>query len=411
MNKKIARQISKLILKKSSSYLKISIGLFILSLVLISTASVFFINQYLQLNKDFIRNDNTHMIEITSKREGNTQIQFLTFQDEDKVKEAISKHLPNVKFQLYKLYQLSFGVQDENGNTYFIYGLDEGAARLLGNCHLEVNTTCARKTIKQRSVLKIPVIDVQEGGFSSQQNVDFPVANQGGVFERNPFTLYEGDEVISDTGILYVGSHTFEKMIEIAFHVRWDEFVKKYDQDNPFDIQVLKNMYIYVDKITDVEAAARLLNDLGYNTRYTFKAFDNFTGSMKNTAILASLLALVILLITATHVILSFNSYLKVQQRDMGILKQYGYSNESVQEIYSYNINHIFFKVIAVIISYTILVGLLLVPLHSIGYLIFLVIFLLLILLLINRVIVHIILKKYTSKGIIELLKMNKEFE
>ena len=62
MNK---QKISKIIAKKTSLYLKISMSLFVLSLVLLTTAVIFVQQQYMQLRKDFVDNSNTHIISVS----------------------------------------------------------------------------------------------------------------------------------------------------------------------------------------------------------------------------------------------------------------------------------------------------------------------------------------------------------
>ena len=60
--------ISRIIAKKTSLYLKISMSLFVLSLILLTTAVTFVQQQYIQLKKDFVDNANTHIISITRVR-------------------------------------------------------------------------------------------------------------------------------------------------------------------------------------------------------------------------------------------------------------------------------------------------------------------------------------------------------
>lgn len=86
--------ISRLILKKSNSYLRISILLFIFSLVLIASSAVYFINQYLQVDKDFLSNDNTHIIEITTSQGNAMHAQPLKYEDETTIREEIEKSTP-----------------------------------------------------------------------------------------------------------------------------------------------------------------------------------------------------------------------------------------------------------------------------------------------------------------------------
>lgn len=117
------------------------------------------------------------------------------------------------------------------------------------------------------------------------------------------------------------------------------------------------------------------------------------------------------LIITASHVLLSFHSFLKVQQKGMGILKQFGYENRMIQHIYAGNINRIFGQVAAGIVAYTAIICLLFVKDRLLLYSFSLLFFLMIVLFIINQIIVLVIAKGYTSKDILTLLKTNKEFE
>lgn len=173
----------------------------------------------------------------------------------------------------------------------------------------------------------------------------------------------------------------------------------------------MRKIYVYVDALSQVEGIAELVNDEGYNTNYTFKAFDNFDVSMKNTLVLSLTLGFLILMITAAHVILSFNSYLKVQQKDMGILKQLGYNPTTINQIYSRNINAIFFFTAVGITLYIVVVSAIFIGENVYLFTFSIIVLVILILLAINRIIVLWILRQYSKKNILTLLKINKEFE
>lgn len=170
-------------------------------------------------------------------------------------------------------------------------------------------------------------------------------------------------------------------------------------------------MYIYVDNISDIDRIAKRLEEHGYHVRYTFKAFHDFTLSLRNTAVIASLLSIIIVMIAAAYLIFSFRAYLQVQQKDMGILKQYGYSSENIKSIYSYNIFHIFKNAATIIFLYSIVIGMYLIPTDQFLYIGYVMFILLLIILLVYRIIVKNVLHSYCSKNIMVLLKLSKEFE
>ncbi|SFE70025.1 hypothetical protein SAMN04487969_105186 [Paenibacillus algorifonticola] len=399
--------ISRLILKKSNSYLRISILLFIFSLVLIASSAVYFINQYLQVDKDFLSNDNTHIIEITTSRGNAMHAQPLKYEDETTIREEIEKKHPDTSYKVFKEYQFNFGIQDAKGGTHFIYGLDEAGGEFLGSCDLEIRKACGKMELDQVLTLNLPIVKIHEDGLSSSEIVEYPIYYQLGVADKNPFSLYNDEQLEN----IYIGSRTYKEMIEKTYLIQWDQFVKEYDSHNPFGIQSLRKIYVYVDALSQVEGIAELVNDKGYNTNYTFKAFDNFDVSMKNTVVLSLALGFLILMITASHVILSFNSYLKVQQKDMGILKQLGYNPTTINQIYSRNINAIFLFTAVGITLYIVVVSAIFIGENVYLFMFSIIVLIILILLAINRIIVLWILRQYSKKNILTLLKINKEFE
>ena len=76
MSKNKIKLLSKLVKKKTTLSLKLSLIIFNFMLILLSIVSISLISQYYQLKEDFFYNDNTHIIEITSKRENNKLVKM-----------------------------------------------------------------------------------------------------------------------------------------------------------------------------------------------------------------------------------------------------------------------------------------------------------------------------------------------
>lgn len=180
MDKKVKKQVAKLILKKASTYINTSMVIFMLSLFLVSTSFLFLFKQYIQVDKDFISNDNVRMIEITGKDEHGNHSRSLKIYDENKLRSILSKYKG---IRIYTMYQLNFGVEDEKGNRYFIYGVDEEAARFLGNCQLDAGVACSKLKTSQIN-LQIPIVQVEDGGMSSHVRSKFLVKNKQGILQK-----------------------------------------------------------------------------------------------------------------------------------------------------------------------------------------------------------------------------------
>jgi len=400
--------VSKLIFDKAKKYLRISTILFTLSLILVATLLAVVENQYLQVQKDFIENDNTRFIEIRgAKRSG--QDDYLRFFDAERIDKALRLHHPNSAFKIISEYQFNFGITDSNGATHFIYALDEVGASLLGD-QLELHPGIAYSIDAPVTdlALNIPVIEFEGGGFRSVKTVNHTLQRESGVSPGNPFGLFESN---SENDQLFISASTYRQMIELAFNTEWNTFVERFDRDNPYGIQAIRKIFVHVDNLSHVQPIAKTLADMGYSVNYVLRAFEDFAASMRNSAVVMSILILVVFLGAAAYIVLSFNSCFRVQQKDMGILKHFGYSSTDLDIIYSTGINQIFLRAGLIAMAYTLIITAILVPSVFLYYFALNLAVILVLLLLINRIIVSVVLKIHTKRDIISLLKVNKEFE
>jgi len=397
--------VSRLILKKSSKFLNISIALFAFSLMLISLFLTSFFNQYLQIKRDFLDNSNIHIIEISVFNE-EQMTRELNFSDLSNIKSLIASTKPHINVSGINLYQLNFGIEDNNDNIYFLYGVDDAGARFIDADGLEKDVLYSKKLIGEKTQLNIPIVKIEDGGLSSNDIIKVDFVNNTNVPEKTPFTLYE---TVSDQ--TYVSFLTYKSLIEKIYNIPWDEFVRRYNKENEFGIQAIYKIYLYIDDIKNVETVAKIVNDNGYATNFTFKSFDNFENSIKNTIFISAFLIFIVFLFTSSYIVLSFNSYLKVQQKDMGILKHHRYSNQRIKKIYSSNVNRIFILMSVFIIIFIFAITYLLLSEDVIKYFIIISTSVLIPLCIINRIISCILLNKYVKLDILELTKTNKEFE
>lgn len=399
------KQISRMILRKSNQFLKISIAFFAFSLVLLSTFLTLFLNQYIQVERDFIDNDNTHIIEIYYGNQQNN-INELKFSNVEDIKNKINENYKDLKLEVVTEYQLNFGIEDDHENVLFIYGISENGTKFLKDIDF-IDDNIYQQSIEGETInLNIPVVSINENGLFSGDVEQYTLKNNKVSFENLPINLY-GEQ--KDKA--FVSFETYKKIIEKAYGLNWNDFVDKFNEENTFGIQAIHKLYIYVDSLSHVENVAKTIDSMGYSTNYTFKSFSNFSKSMSNTVFIFTILIIVILLITVIYMILSFNSYLKIQQKDMGILKQYGYTEKSIKKIYSISINKIFAKVFITMTIFTLVIGIYFLGLAQYKYIFLILCISSVLQLVINRIIVLRVLNSYTRKNIIDLLKKSKEFE
>jgi hypothetical protein len=400
------KYVSRLILIKSRKYLKISILLFALSLMLMALFLAIIINQYLQVKNDFINNDNIHIIEISTLQTKTTSVRELNFDDIRKIREIIKEYYENIDYFVFNVYQLNFGIESNKNEILFLYGVDDYGARLLGLSNFELFHLYSSELIDDITVLKIPIIDIHEDGLSSSETIEMTFINVSGIPKITPISIYE-----SISNQTYISLSTYQELIKTIYGVTWESFIKNYNSKNEYGIQAIYKIFIYVEDITKVERIAKIINDYGYTTNYTFKSFTNFDNSIKNTSILSALLIIVILFITSGYIILSINSYLKVQQKDMGILKHHGYNYRSIKKIYEYNINKKFIYMALYMFVFIIIISFIFIKDSYIIYTFIICICIYIPMYIINRILSCYIITRYAKLEIIDLIKANKEFE
>lgn len=398
------KQIFKIIAKKTNSYLKFSIILFILSLILLSNSFLFVQQQHKQLKKDFVDNANTHLITVNRKIDNNSNItQSLTFSDEQKIQELVGS---SQNSYIYSEYSIGFGMCDENDNNYFIKGIDNEIISRFNIEKIGIGEALSNsQTQKEKIVLQIPIIDVENGGFTSHSTAAMnmqliPLSKEISIF----------DEFDSITNIIFVNTETLQTMISTMFETSWESFKHNYDEDNPYGMELIESIHIYIDDLNSIKSTAKLLKTNGYEINYVLGAFEDLQNSLTKTYSIYGTLLLFILIISGVNIIISFSSYLCSMQKDMGIFRHYGYSASRVYNIYKSLIIKPYIKISIFMLFYTLILSMIL--LQSQFLTPFILTFVL-IMLFIGLVLIILLKSLHTlcKKNIIVLLQKSKEFE
>lgn len=399
--------ISKLIAKKTGAYLRLSILLFLFSLILLSSSFIFIQHQYHQTESDFIQNKNTHLIEVTSSVDKNnpTKVSPLLFKDEQNISKLISSKIANGTL-VYSEYAINFGIPDHKDKAYFIRGIDESALKSLGLPVLVNNSAFSSPQIGEQNILlRYPIIQVEGGGFSSSQFVEAEMHLTPMTTKIPPL-----DALNTSPDTIFVNDSTFKNIIEKMYHIKWDAFVKDYDTGTNFGIQAVNGIFVYVDKLSDVKGVAEMLENNGYSVRYTLSAFDDISKSITGNYLVMGLMLLFIYIVTAVNVVISFHGYIMSMQKDMGILLHYGYSRHRVYHIYKRVILQPYTFVMAVLVAYTFILAIIF--LKSM-FMVTLFITLAFLFLLVGSIAVILLylLRRVIQKEILYLLKASKEME
>lgn len=401
MNK---HNISKIIARKTSLYLKISMSLFVLSLVLLITAVIFVQQQYIQLKKDFVDNANTHIISTIRLQGEHPNITYpLSFQDEKNIENLTEEYTDTY---IYSEYVIPFGISDTDDATYFIEAVDNDFFERSGFNKIDENEAVVSSEFQAKTVnLKIPIINVDDNGFTSDDSVDLELSFIPTTTTQAPFDEFD---IKPDT--IIVNTKTFENIIEIMYQVSWEEFQKSSINENPYGIEALKKINVYVDDLDNVKEVANSLKNNNYEINYVLGAFEDLQSSLTQSYMIYAILLIFILIVTGTNTIISFRGYLYSMQKDMGIFRHYGYTCSQVYDIYFSLIINPYIKIAGVVSIYAFVVSSLLLKkdfaipfVLSFALIIFFVGIILISLLY--------ILRKLSKKEIIILLKQSKEVE
>lgn len=404
-------KISKFIRKKTNTYLKISIILFTLSLILISSSIIFIQNQYIKLKNDFFYNPNIHLIEISYLRDKINPISVsnLTLKDETNIKEILNTSQTKINTFMYSDYIINFGMSDLDNNLYIVHGIDNQSLNNLNIPELPDNTAYVSTNIDLSDVtLNIPVIDKNDGGFTSFESIPFLLKLIPIDINFPPINF--NNDINLNTNTIFLNTSTFKNIVEQMYQITWESFKSNYDSGNDYGLQLINKIYVYVNEIGNVKDIANLLTNNGYEVSYTLSAFDNLKNSIDSNILMFVLLVLFIFIVTLINIIITFNSYIKSMQKDMGILLHYKYSRKMLYKIYINVILKPFYIISILTLGYIVIFSKIILGNIFLNYIlfnfgfIFLIVFIIVILIL---YILYIILNKNT----LYLLKFSKEIE
>lgn len=137
----------KLILKKTSSYLRNSIIMFVLTIICFVYGCMFYVSNQQNTKENFITNENVHMIQITGKIE-TEQYKDVSPKDIDKIQKIIEeKNIDINEIPIYKMTGISSG---EDYEPICIYGVDSKNAKYVCNTSMKDNVLYIREDYADR---------------------------------------------------------------------------------------------------------------------------------------------------------------------------------------------------------------------------------------------------------------------
>lgn len=399
---------AKLIRKKYNKLFFLAIIVFVMSIFMIGTALLVLMNQYGQINKDFMNNKNTHIIEISSDNM-TSDINGFKFSDVEKINGILSDF--KGEYKLIPIYQFSLGI--EIGTPYskscFIHGIDNDSYNILG---MEAPTINEGIFVGKNSsdnystaVLKIPEIKISEDGGSSEGLYSKKMQIKTISENEMPISTFQGVD-----SKLYTNMDTYKQIIEKAYDTDFETFEKNYDNGKNYMISVLPYIYAYADDLNLIKPIAEKLDSNSYVTRYTFKAFDDFASSMDTTYILILGLIAILFIVISAILIIYFYNYYRAQQKDVGILLHMGFNRKEIYFIYARNLKKCFAITLIIGILYSISAACFIAVYNKTSAMIYTCVAIA-VLIIIIYIIISVLLKRIIGHDLMYLIKFSKEVE
>ncbi len=387
-----------------TSYLKVSNVTLIVSLLMLSISVIFIWNQYVQLKKNFINNENTHIIEISGKYTKRDGLERVGVSYKEQIKKLLDKKDYENQYNLFVVYQIRFGIDVEGLEDQInIMGIDEDGEKFLKDGQkLLDDTIYSGESIPEQVKVFLPEVTLGENSINLSGETEY-VLNSQLIEKKTIFSVYEGINFKP----YYVNYATFGKMFEICLGEKISEAsLNKFEK-----IQPIYKVYVYVDDITKVEKIAKVLNAQGYITNFVFASFDDIGASLDMSIKIMLVFSIVLFVFTLISLLLSWKSFIQLQAKDMGILKQMGYPAKNIRKIYQKSIRKSMMQLACII---SVCVFIMTVVIFGMKEMIFTISYILalnIVLFMIDIIIENSFLRKQTDKGILELIKVNKSFE
>lgn len=397
---------SALVTGKSPKYLRNAAVLLIGSMLLLGTVLTVVERQLLQTAEDFNSNDNVHFIEVSAPVAGGAESARLTFADVSTIRHTVEDVAPG-GHSVTTLLQTGFGIPDADGAEHFLTGLDGDDARLVGREHLRDGTAYSTSADRDEVELQVPVVEVTDGGMTSQTVSRLPLRAEDGLSPDSPlFVLTHADEAST-----FVSGETFRTVLSHAFGRPWAEIERGYEADNPFGIPIIGAVYVRVHDLDEVASVAAALERDGYLTDYTFKAFDDLAASLDSTFLLGVLTVALVAALGMGLSLANINTYFRLAHRDMGVLRHIGYPTRAVSRIYGRRVARISGRAAVAVGAVVVTLGATLLPSASVAYAALNVALVLGSILLVHLIASRVLLQRHVRLDVLSLLKVGREFD
>lgn len=398
---------AKLIMKKSSGHLRISIIIFLITITITMMIGILYARQYFQYEKDFLNNIAVKTVYVDSGFSENT-VRSITSSDINTIKKNIKEKFPDNKIIVIPVYTC-MGIY-MNGKSVNLFAVDKENCFFVDLGEMLDGTAYFTEKQPDTVALEINVTEETEGGFSSGELKRLLLKSAAGVSEKTPILTAQNNSFMpsmKEDPICFVNIETFKDVVSILCAKNVENINELADNSE----LVTLSAYVYVDDLSLVSPVSSLLTEQNYRAYATTDSFDDFGETVSVTLIVFMLSSVALLCMTTVNIFLSFKSFYRVQQRDMGVLKYMGFDDRRIYNMYCKNIREKFLHIMLICSAIIIVSGAIMFSFEHWIVLLTFILSLFVFLSLIYVAISRIIILKYLRQDILVLIRESKEFE
>lgn len=398
------KQVNHLMIKKSAkTYYRMMIIFFFIFIVISSYMFFYVFNQSTN-QRNFYENRSAHLVKAQGKTIDNV-FSKLEKKDITQIQEILEES--NVDYKISPVFKLSSGILNtENQEGVVIYGLDENFSSMMNQEFMMNDHILYTDLNLEQMKLTVPIIQFTDQGdivSDSSNEITYKVENINHLMNDSMIDQFFSYR-IAHLPILLTTQKTFLEIIDQMFEKHTDKANDNHEAI--YDLIGIDEIYIYIDDLNDLNPVVDKLRSDHYSTTYAFDSFENLSSDLSKSTALYHVILVVIIVLSSIYIVLTYKNFIKLQQKDMGILKLFGYREKEICAIY----RRVLYKLLAVVFGLTCIFNIV-VSYKNLWALSLVISTELVILLAIAFVIGKYSIQRMANKGMLYLLKYGKEFE
>ncbi|RXR25386.1 hypothetical protein EQW78_10195 [Oerskovia turbata] len=320
------------VVTKARGYLRVSTML--LSAVLVLCVAVLLVLQHQADVKrtNFDANSNLHVISVTHRLQG-PALQTLVPADVEDVRSVVvgADGLPGTT-TVSPRWALGAGLVAGADEPVALIGIDPEAGGLIGIDGMKDGFGYSTNPSSGPLLVAIPVVAAEgSDGMVSDELVEMEL-KPGHTIDPLKVKYLEGGRIDSLT---YVTSDTYWRVAETMFDRDRTAIESAYQSGELPMVPLVEAVYVDVPELNDVRRVAGLLEERGYAVSYALQAFDEIESGLATQRLLGLALGLALIVGVGLHFVLSWRSYMSLSRRDIGTLKHWQISEHEIRRLYS----------------------------------------------------------------------------